>query len=79
MNSGRPVSVVCIDNKVTSFQSMIVTELNQLFPRAAVEVRAFDHHLAHATAAQILSGFTDPLNVTLDGWGDGDLFESVRA
>lgn len=69
--SGRPASAVCIDNKVTSFQSMIVTELNQLFPRAAVEVRAFDHHLAHATAAQILSGFTDPLNVTLDGWGDG--------
>lgn len=59
------------DGKVTSFQSMVATEVNRLFPRAAVEVRAFDHHLAHATAAQILSGFTDPLNVTLDGLGDG--------
>jgi carbamoyltransferase len=73
LNSETPASAVRIfmDNKVTSFQSMIVTELNRLFPRAAVEVHAFDHHLAHATAAQILSGFTDPLNVTLDGWGDG--------
>src|SRR4030095_13207853 len=59
------------DGKVTSFQSMVATEVNRLFPRAAVEVRAFDHHLAHATSAHILSGFTDPLNITLDGWGDG--------
>ena len=59
------------DDKVTSFQSMVATEVNRLFPRAAVEVRAFDHHLAHATSAHILSGFTDPLNITLDGWGDG--------
>ena len=58
------------DDKFISFQSMVATKVNRLFPRAA-EVRAFDHHLAHATAAQILSGFTDPLNVTLDGWGDG--------
>lgn len=73
LNSGTPASAIRIfmDDKVTSFESMIVTELNRLFPRAAVEVHAFDHHLAHATAAQILSGFTDPLNVTLDGWGDG--------
>jgi carbamoyltransferase len=59
------------EDKVVSLESMVASELNQLFPRATVEVRAFDHHLAHATAAQILSGFTDPLNVTLDGWGDG--------
>jgi carbamoyltransferase len=59
------------EDKVVSLESMVASEVNQLFPRAAVEVRAFDHHLAHATAAQILSGFTDPLNVTLDGWGDG--------
>jgi carbamoyltransferase len=59
------------DDKVTSFQSMVATEVNRLFPSAAVEVRAFDHHLAHATAAHILSGFNDPLNITLDGWGDG--------
>jgi carbamoyltransferase len=65
------ISGILGDDKVTSFQSMVATEVNRLFPRAAVEVRAFDHHLAHATAAQILSGFTDPLNVTLDGWGDG--------
>jgi predicted NodU family carbamoyl transferase len=58
------------DDKFISFQSMVATEVNRLFPRAA-EVRAFDHHLAHATSAHILSGFTDPLNITLDGWGDG--------
>jgi carbamoyltransferase len=60
-----------VDGKVTSFQSMVATEVNRLFPRASVEVCAFDHHLAHATGAQILSGCADPLNVTLDGWGDG--------
>jgi carbamoyltransferase len=60
-----------MDGKTTSFQSMVATEVNRLFPRASVEVRAFDHHLAHATGAYFLSGFTDPLNVTLDGWGDG--------
>ena len=59
------------NGKVASFQSMVATEVNRLFPRATVEVRAFDHHLAHAAAAQILSGFIDPLNVTLDGLGDG--------
>jgi len=59
------------EDKVVSLESMVASEVNRLFPRATVEVRAFDHHLAHATAAQILSGFTDPLNVTLDGWGDG--------
>jgi carbamoyltransferase len=58
------------DDKFISFQSMVATKVNRLFPRAA-EVRAFDHHLAHATSAHILSGFTDPLNITLDGWGDG--------
>ena len=59
------------EDRVVSLESMVASEVNRLFPRATVEVRAFDHHLAHATAAQILSGFTDPLNVTLDGWGDG--------
>ena len=65
------LSDILREDKVVSLESMVASEVNQLFPRAAVEVRAFDHHLAHATAAQILSGFTDPLNVTLDGWGDG--------
>ena len=71
--SGRKhlMRVMLGDDKVTSFQSMVATEVNRIFPSASVEVRAFDHHLAHATAAHILSGFNDPLNVTLDGWGDG--------
>ena len=59
------------NGKVTSFESMIATEVKRLFPNAVVEVRGFDHHLAHATSAHILSGFSDPLNITLDGWGDG--------
>jgi carbamoyltransferase len=60
-----------MNGKSTSFQSMVATEVNRLFPQASVKVRAFDHHLAHATGAYFLSGFTNPLNVTLDGWGDG--------
>jgi carbamoyltransferase len=65
------LSDILREDKVVSLESMVASEVNRLFPRATVEVRAFDHHLAHATGAHILSGFTDPLNVTLDGWGDG--------
>jgi carbamoyltransferase len=65
-----------MNGKTTTFQSMVATEVNRLFPQASVKVRAFDHHLAHATGAYFLSGFTNPLNVTLDGWGDG-IFSKV--
>ena len=59
------------NGKLTSFESMIATEVKRLFPSAVIDVCGFDHHLAHATSAHILSGFRDPLNITLDGWGDG--------
>ena len=70
LHSGTPASASRRRQR-DSFPSMVVTEVSRLFPRAAVEVRAYDHHLAHATGAQMLSDFTDALHVTLDGWGDG--------
>jgi carbamoyltransferase len=59
------------NGKTTSFESMVASEVKCFFPKAKIEVCAFDHHLAHAIGAYFLSGFTDPLSVTLDGWGDG--------
>jgi carbamoyltransferase len=59
------------NGKTTCFKSMVANEVNRFFPKAKIEVRAFDHHRAHAIGAYFLSGFTDPLSVTLDGWGDG--------
>ena len=53
------------------FPQMVSEELARIFPRAAIDVCAFDHHLTHAVSGLVLSGFEDPLLVTLDGWGDG--------
>jgi carbamoyltransferase len=52
-------------------RQVISEEFARLFPRAVIEVCAFDHHLTHAASGLVLSGFEDPLIVTLDGWGDG--------
>jgi carbamoyltransferase len=60
-----------MNGKTTCFESMVASEVSRFFPNAKIEVRAFDHHRAHAIGAYFLSGFTDPLSVTLDGWGDG--------
>jgi carbamoyltransferase len=57
--------------KCVPFRQMVSEEFSRLFPRAAVEVRAFDHHVTHAVSGLALSGFEDPLILTLDGWGDG--------
>ena len=57
--------------KHVPFREMVTRAVGRLFPRAQIEVCAFDHHLTHAAAGLILSGFEDPLVMTLDGWGDG--------
>ena len=65
------VSHFARDRRSVAFPQMVAAEFSRLFPRAEIEVCAFDHHLAHATSGLVLSGFEDPLIVTLDGWGDG--------
>jgi carbamoyltransferase len=53
------------------FGAMVTRSVGRLFPQAQIAVRAFDHHLTHAVGGLTLSGFDDPLVMTLDGWGDG--------
>jgi len=57
--------------RLVPFPRMVAAEIGRLFPHANVDVCAFDHHRAHAVGALALSGFDDPLIVTVDGWGDG--------
>jgi len=53
------------------FPQMARAEFEAVFPAAEIEIAAFDHHLTHAMSGLVLSGFEDPLLITLDGWGDG--------
>lgn len=45
--------------------------LSETFDKADVIVKFFDHHECHAISSFGVSGFSEALVITMDGWGDG--------
>lgn len=52
--------------------------LSEVFENAEIDVHFIDHHDCHALSAFGISGFSESLVITMDGWGDGAFTKVYR-
>jgi len=68
---GRSYLKMKLFGKKKPLYKIIQTHLKKLFPKAKIDIKFFEHHLAHAYSTYYTSGFKDALVFSFDGEGDG--------
>ncbi len=67
---GREFLLLKAKGRKTPLRKTIFRHLKDIFPNAKIEVKFFEHHLAHAYSTYFSSPFQDSLVLSFDGYGD---------